>query len=282
MKVSFFPGCSLEGTAREYGESIEAIVGLLGVELEELPDWSCCGASSAHSTNEFLSVALPARNLNLAEKKGQDLITPCAACFSRLKAAEKALTGDSKMEVGIPFQGEINILHILEFLSREDFSDKIEKQTKKPLEDLKVLSYYGCLLTRPPRVTGAKNWEDPQDLDKLISKLGGKNVFWPYKTECCGGSLVLTNLDIARRLIGRLLEMAKETEADCIVTACPLCQANVEIYQDNINETYGTKFNMPVVYYSTLLSVAFGRSAADAALNGQVIPAKQLEEITNK
>ena len=262
MKVSFFPGCSLEGTAREYGESIEAIVGLLGVELEELPDWSCCGASSAHSTNEFLSVALPARNLNLAEKKGQDLITPCAACFSRLKAAEKALTGDSKMEVGIPFQGEINILHILEFLSREDFSDKIEKQTKKPLEDLKVLSYYGCLLTRPPRVTGAKNWEDPQDLDKLISKLGGKNVFWPYKTECCGGSLVLTNLDIARRLIGRLLEMAKETEADCIVTACPLCQANLDTREEEIGKAAGTKYDFPIFYFTELMGLAFGHKDA--------------------
>ncbi len=258
MKVSFFPGCSLEGTAREYGESIEAVCEALNVELEELPDWTCCGASSAHSTNEFLSIALPGRNLSTAEKAGQDLITPCAACFSRLKAAEKAIVGQPKIDVGISLKGETNIEHILEFLSRDGFAEGIEKQIKVPLKGLKVASYYGCLLVRPPQVTDAEHCEDPRSMDKLISKLGGESVFWPYKTECCGGSLVLTKVDIIHRLNGRLLDMAREAEADCIVTACPLCQANLDTRQEEIAVGKGIKYNIPIFYFTELVGLAFG------------------------
>lgn len=258
MKVSFFPGCSLEGTAREYGESIEAVCESLDVELQELPDWTCCGASSAHSTNEFLSIALPARNLSTAEKAGQDLITPCAACFSRLKAAEKAIVGQSKLDVGISLKGETNVEHMLEFLSRDDFAEGIEKQIKVPLKGLKVASYYGCLLVRPPQVTDAEHCEDPRSLDNLVSKLGGESVFWPYKTECCGGSLVLTKVDIIHRLNGRLLDMAREAEADCIVTACPLCQANLDTRQEEIEAEKGIKYDIPIFYFTELMGLAFG------------------------
>ena len=153
MKVSFFPGCSLEGTAREYGESIEGVCETLGIELQELSDWSCCGASSAHSTSEFLSIALPARNLSIAERVNQDLVTPCAACFSRLKAAEKVLSGESSLDVGISFKGNVSILHILEFLCREEFLKDIEKKIRMPLRNLKVVGDYGCLLVRSPRTT---------------------------------------------------------------------------------------------------------------------------------
>jgi heterodisulfide reductase subunit B len=258
MKASFFPGCSLEGTAREYGESIDAVSCFLGITLEELPGWTCCGASSAHCINEFLSVSLPARNLLLAEKLNHDLVTPCAACFSRLKTAEKALTQESKkIDASTPFRGEIKVLHLLEFFSREDLTTVIKEQIKRPLSNLKVLSYYGCLIVRPPQITDAKNWEDPQALDNLISLLGGKTIFWPYKTECCGGSLLLTNLDIVRRLIGRILDMAREAEADCIVTACPLCQANLDTRQEEIGKAKGIKYDLPIFYFTELLGLAF-------------------------
>jgi heterodisulfide reductase subunit B len=258
MKVSFFPGCSLEGTAREYGESIEAVCESLSVELQELPDWTCCGASSAHCTSEYLSLALPARNLLEAEKSDQDLVTPCAACFSRLKAAEKALTGQSKVDVGIPLKGKTSIHHILEFLSRENFLEEIEKKITLPLKNLKAVSYYGCLLVRPPGVTQVENFEDPRTLDTLINLLGGESVFWPYKTECCGGSLVLSKVDIVRKLNGRLLDMAREAEADCIVTACPLCQANLDTRQEEIEAEKGTKYNIPIFYFTELIGLAFG------------------------
>jgi len=259
MKASFFPGCSLEGTAREYGESIDAVSGFLGITLEELPGWTCCGASAAHCTNEFLSVSLPARNLLLAEKLKHDLVTPCAACFSRLKAAEKALTKESKeIDASTPVRGEIKILHLLEFFSRDDLVEVMKAQVKRPLSRLKVVSYYGCLIVRPPQITDAKNWEDPQALDNLISLMGGETIFWPYKTECCGGSLLLTNLDIVRRLIGRILDMAQEAEADCIVTACPLCQANLDTRQEEIGKAKGIKYDLPIFYFTELLGLAFG------------------------
>jgi heterodisulfide reductase subunit B len=258
MKVSFFPGCSLEGTAREYGESIDAVSAFLGIKLEELPDWTCCGASAAHCINEFLSVSLPARNLLLAEKLNQDLVTPCAACFSRLKSAEKALIkGSQQTDAATPFRGKINVLHLLEFFSRDDLVEVIKAQVKKPLSRLKVVSYYGCLIVRPPQVTNAKDWEDPHALDNLISLMGGESIFWPYKTECCGGSLLLTNVDIVRKLIGRILDMARETEADCIVTACPLCQANLDTRQEEIGKAKGVNYNLPIFYFTELLGLSF-------------------------
>ena len=278
MKVSFFPGCSLEGTAREYGESIEGVCESLDIELQELSNWSCCGASSAHSTSEFLSIALPARNLSIAERVGQDLVTPCAACFSRFKAAEKVLTGESKIDVGISFKGEISILHMLEFLCRDQFRKDIEKKIKKPLKNLNVASYYGCLLVRPPRMTDAKNWEDPQDMDVLMSQLGAESVFWPYKTECCGGSLVLTNLDIIHRLTSRLLDMAKEAEADCVVTACPLCQANLDARQEEIGAEKGIKYDMPIFYFTELMGLAFGNKGVGKWFSRHLVDPRPLLE----
>ena len=281
MKVSFFPGCSLEGTAREYGESIEAVGEILGVELEELPDWNCCGASCAHCTNEFLSIALPARNLHLAEKFKQDLVTPCAACFSRLKAAEKALTSESRIDVAIPFKGEINILHLLEYLSRKDFLERMERLIKRPLENLKVVSYYGCLIVRPPKTTDAEHWEDPKSLDILISKLGGESIFWPYKTECCGGSLVLTNVDIIHQLTGRLLAMAREVEADCIVTACPLCQSNLDTRQEEIGAKKGIKYDLPIFYFTELMGLAFGHKRVSKWFRRHIVDPRPLLKSRN-
>jgi heterodisulfide reductase subunit B len=263
MKVSFFPGCSLEGTAREYGESIEAVCNTMDIELQELSGWNCCGASSAHATNEFLSIALPARNLSIAEKAERDLVTPCAACYSRFKTAEKALTGESPVDVEIPFSGEISILHMLEFLCREEFTKAIERHITKPLHNVKAVSYYGCLLVRPPGVTHAEHCEDPRNLDTLMSKLGGESVFWPYKTECCGGSLVLSRVDIIHRLNSRLLDMAQEAGADCIVTACPLCQANLDTRQEEIEAEKGIKYNIPIFYFTELMGLAFGNKEVD-------------------
>jgi heterodisulfide reductase subunit B2 len=282
MKVSFFPGCSLEGTAREYGESLDAVSCFLGIKLEELPGWTCCGASAAHCINEFLSVSLPARNLLLAEKLKHDLVTPCAACFSRLKYAEKALIKESQQtDAADSFGGTIKVYHLLEFFSREDLRKMIKKKVTRPLSNLKVVSYYGCLLVRPPRVTDAKNWEDPHSLDDLISLMGGETVFWPYKTECCGGSLLLTNIAIARRLIGRILDMAREAEADCIVTACPLCQANLDTRQEVIGKAQGLTYNLPVFYFTELLGLAFGLNGAQKWFRRHLVDPRPLLKAKN-
>lgn len=276
MKVSFFPGCSLEGTAREYGESIEAVCSSLNVELRELSEWNCCGASSAHATNEFLSIALPARNLAIAEKATHDLVTPCAACFSRLKGAEKALNSASPPDLGISYQGAIRVFHMLEFFSRPDFTQEIENNIVKPLNTLKIVSYYGCLLVRPPQITDARQWEDPMHLDELVSQLGGESVFWPYKTECCGGSLVLSKVDIVRRLCGRLLDMAQDAGAECIVTACPLCQANLDTRQEEIGSEKGITYNIPIFYFTELMGLAFGNEEVDRWLARHLLDPRPL------
>lgn len=276
MKATLFPGCSLEGTAREYGESLEAVCHPLGVELQELPDWNCCGASCAHCTNEYLSVALPARNLQLAEALQHDLVVPCAACFSRLKAAERALRSEQYRNDTMPFNGTISVLNLLEFFSRAELLGKIESLITKPLTGLRVVSYYGCLLVRPPHTTGAANWEDPQELDMLMSRLGAESIFWPYKTECCGGSLVLTNAEIIHRLTGRLLAMAQEVEADCLVTACPLCQSNVDTRQEEISVTTGVRYDLPVFYFTELVGLAFGLKQAEKWFKRHIVDPRPL------
>lgn len=273
---SLFPGCSLEGTARDYGESVEAVAGELGIELRELADWSCCGATSAHCTDEFLSIALPARNLVLARKEKLDLVVPCAACFSRLKAAEKALQGEQGLEFDLDHGGDIEVLHLLDLFTRPEVLENLEERIQRPLKGLKVACYYGCLIVRPPETTGAEHWEDPRALDDLVRRLGGESVSWPYKTECCGGSLVLTCPDIVYRLTGRLLDMAREAEADCMVTVCPLCQSNLDTRQQEIGAAGGKTYDIPIFYFTELLGLALGMRKAKRWLRRHFISAGPL------
>lgn len=266
MNVSYYPGCSLHGTAREYDESVRAVCGVLGVKLDELHDWNCCGASSAHSVNEALSIALPARNLEIAEKAGQDLVVPCAACYQRLKRAEKRLAGPSrtsgKDELGIHYEGKIKINHLLDFLSHHVSERDIKAKVQKPLAGLKPVAYYGCLAMRPPKVTDAANSEDPQTMDSLLCALGAEVKPWSYKTDCCGGGLSFTRRDVMNEFVKRLFDMAGEAGADCLVTACPLCQANLDNYQAEVSQRAGKVYDLPVFYFTELMGLAFGLPGA--------------------
>jgi len=258
ISVSYYPGCSLDGTAKEYGESTEAVCKTLGIELKGLGDWSCCGSSSAHATNDLLSVALPARNLEIADKAGLDLVVPCAACYQRLKFAEKELLAGKDIE-GITRQyvGNFSIKHVVDFVW-EDIGEKtIVSKIRKPLKDLKTVCYYGCLTTRPPKITDARNSEDPQTMDKVMKNLGAGVKNWSYKTDCCGGNLVLTRPDIARKLIQKLLDMAEEAGADCIVTGCPMCFSNLDSRQKEISKKTGKDHRTPIFYFSELMGLAF-------------------------
>lgn len=256
MKVSYYPGCSLLGTAREYEESIRAVCNVLGIELCELEDWNCCGASSAHSTNEFLSIALPARNLVIAEKAGLDLVVPCAACYQRLKVAERKLPQEP--ELNMSYRGKIKVKHLLDFLCEEENLKQVKENIKKPLSGLKVVCYYGCLMVRPPRITGAVNFEDPQNMDELLKLLGAESLPWSYKTDCCGGSLALTRPDIVKRLVDKLLGMAREAGADCLATGCPMCQANLDTRQAQVSKEFGKDHHLPIFYFTELIGLALG------------------------
>jgi len=276
VKVSYYPGCSLHGTAREYEESTRAVCKMLGIELQELSDWNCCGASSAHSTNEALAIALSARNLAMAEKTGLDLVVPCAACFQRFKVAEKHVKEGAVPVIDTPYQGKVPIKHFLDFLCEEEVLTLIKQKVNTPFKGLKTVCYYGCLTVRPPRVTDALNCEDPQAMDKLMTLLGADNRPWSYKTDCCGGSLMLSSTDIVVRLSGKLLQMAEEAGADCIVTACPLCQANLDTRQAEVSKILGKNTHIPIFYFTELLGLALGSGEAGQWVKRHIVEPRNL------
>jgi len=272
MNVSYYPGCSLHGTAREYGDSVEAVAQLLGIELQELDDWTCCGASSAHVTNDGLAVALPARNLLIADRVGTDLVVPCAACFQRLKVADKELLAGKEI-VGVPdkYKGDFSIRYIVDFFWEDVGEKTLREKVKKPLLGLTPVCYYGCLTVRPPKVTDAMNPENPRAIDRIIKSLGADVKDWSYKTDCCGGSLMFTRPDIAKKLTAKLLDMAVEAGANCIVAGCPICQSNLDSRQKEISVDSGRQYEIPVFYFTELMELAFGDPSVKKSLSRHTV-----------
>ncbi|MFC1967800.1 CoB--CoM heterodisulfide reductase iron-sulfur subunit B family protein [Chloroflexota bacterium] len=279
MNVSHYPGCSLDGTAREYSESVEAVAQLLGIEFQELGDWTCCGASSAHVTNDKLAVALPARNLLIADRMGMDLVVPCAACFQRLKVAEKELlAGKGIVGISDKYAGDFRIKYIVDFFWENAGERTLREKVKKPLLGLTPVCYYGCLTVRPPRVTDSRNHENPRAMDNIVKSLGADVKDWSYKTDCCGNSLMFINPDIAKKLTAKLLDMAKEAGANCIVAGCPLCQVNLDSKQNEISIDSGKKYEMPVFYFTELMGLAFGDPSIKKWLGRHMVDPRPLLE----
>jgi heterodisulfide reductase subunit B2 len=264
MDFSYYPGCSLHSTACEYNDSVLAVFRAMQVGLHELEDWNCCGASSAHIVSRSLSLALPARNLALAQAAGRDIVMPCAACFNRHKASDHEMRSNParrtmlEKSVGFSYSGQIHVRPLLDIVVGEVGLEKVTNFVKKPLEGLKVVGYYGCLLVRPPEVTGYENPDDPKDMNRLLNCLGAQARPWSYATECCGGGLSLTKSKVAGRLVSRLAERAREAGAEAIVTSCPLCQVNLEMRQNS------TDPKMPVFYFTELMGLAFGLEKASS------------------
>lgn len=262
MKYAYFPGCSLHSTAKEYDCSTKAVCKQIGVELEEIPEWNCCGASSAHSMSHMLSLALPARNLGLAEKMGLDVVVPCAACYNRMRSTEQELRSDGKHRAQInkmltaPFNGGVTVKTLPEVIGTPELAEVIAEKVKKPLSSLKAACYYGCLLVRPPKVMGFDDAEAPRSLDNIVSAIGIETVEWPYKTECCGASFALTKPSIVVKLTHDILSYAKKAGANCIVCACPLCQANLDTRQKDVEAKYGEKMDIPIFYFTELMALA--------------------------
>lgn len=260
MKVTYYPGCSLEGTARDYADSIEAICGFLGIHLEEVPDWNCCGATAAHSVDHKASVELAARNLNQASTlPNEDLLVPCPLCFNRLRAASWALEHEEggrysfRLQPGIPM-----IWDLANFFGTESMLKELSLKVKKPLNGLKVVCYYGCMASRPPRVTGSRDHENPQSMDRIVKALGATSLHWPYKTDCCGASLMLSRPDMGYRMVGKLYDMAQRMGAEAIVVSCQMCQSNLDMYQERIEAEWGRKFAPPIFYFTELMGLALG------------------------
>ena len=262
MEVSYYPGCSLHGMAAEYDESIRAVCETLGVALGELPDWNCCGASSAHFVDDDLAVRLPARNMVIAERAGRELLVPCSACFQRLKHADRELREDAARWGAGTYEGKAAVYHVNEFFDRPELLDAVKRNVKRPLTGLAGVAYYGCLSQRPPKVTGAESPENPTSMDHLLEAVGMEVRPWSYKTDCCGASLTLTRTDVIHKLSGDLFEAAREAGAECMVTACPMCQSNLDTRQAEIEADRGTRYNLPVFYLTELMALAFGSRQA--------------------
>ena len=295
-EYSFYPGCSSQKAASSsnYQQSVDAMCEVLDIKLNEIPDWNCCSASIGYAGGgELPRLALSARNMALSEQAhpDQDIVATCAACWLATRETKERLTHDEALmketnealsAAGLSVKADQNVRHMVEVLIEDLGYDELGKHVKKPLDGIKIAGYVGCQTNRPFGIDG-ESFENPKYLDKLVETMGADPVEnYDKKVSCCGGALAFSEPEKSQALIKDIIESAYDGGADMIVTPCPVCQMNVEVYQDQINAKYKTKFKMPVVYYSTLMSVAYGKDYKQAGLGGQIIPARQLEEIAKK
>ena len=280
MKVSYYPGCSLEGSARDYQESIEGVCKRLGIQLVELEDWNCCGATAAHSLNHRASIELPGRNLVLAEDSGKDLVAPCPMCFNRLKTAEKSLLKAPKGLYRYTIEGNIKIWDLADFMACQEVLEQIESKVTSPLEGIRAVCYYGCMTSRPPKITDAENCVNPMSMDRILERLGAKTIDWAYKTDCCGASHVVDRPDMVFKMVGKLYRHALEVGANCIVVSCQMCQANLDIYQEKIGAELGMKVDLPIIYFTELIGLAMKEQQVQTWLSRHFVsPLKFLDEL---
>jgi heterodisulfide reductase subunit B len=251
MKLSFYPGCSLEGMAVDYARSIDAVFQALDIDLIEIDDWSCCGATAAHSLSEAMSVILPARNLYAAEQMGLDIVSCCANCFNRLRFSQQMIQ-KRVLDIPWPVTGDLRVHDMTRFLAEPDMIKQIEKRVLKPLNGLKLVCYYGCQMVRPPRITGYTDYENPQTLDRISAATGAHVIDWSYKATCCGASIGIARKEIGDSLTNRLLDKARRAGAEAIVVSCPLCQSNLDIIQKDRLE-----MPIPIFYFTELLRLSF-------------------------
>lgn len=255
MRLSFYPGCSLEGMANDYALSINAVFKDLGIELVEIKDWSCCGSTAAHSLNQAMSVVLPARNLAAAEKMGLDLVSPCAMCFNRLRFSQNMIK-KKVFDIPWPVTGNIRVHDMTRFLAEPAMIKLIQERMLKPLSRLRVVCYYGCQMVRPPKITGYTDYENPQTIDRIVAATGAEVIDWSYKATCCGASIGMARREIGESLTIRILQKARQAGAEAILVSCPLCQYNLDIIQKDRSERC-----TPVFYFSELLRLSFEEHA---------------------
>jgi heterodisulfide reductase subunit B len=268
--------------------SIRAVCKALGIGLVELEDWNCCGATAAYAVDRLLSVALPARNLAIAERENMDILAPCAACFHFLARANEMLKEKPDLKekinrvlgtVGLEYGGKIEVRHPLDVIANDLGLEKVREKVVRPLVGLKAAPYYGCLFLRPPTICKFDNPENPQTLDRLATALGADCVPWrEYRTRCCGGALQMIKEDAMLELSKRILLKAQEYGAECILTACPFCHLNLDMKQADINSAYGLKIRIPVLYFTQFLGLALGINPKELGLDKIIVPATKIVE----
>jgi heterodisulfide reductase subunit B len=272
MNIGYYPGCALHGSSNDYEQSLRACLGVLDVQLGEIKDWICCGATAAHSLNHKLSLALPARNLAVAERDGfKELFAPCPLCSMQLLKVKKAV-GDERVRkelseiVEAEVRGESEVLNLIQLFEKVG-AERLKSAVKAPLGSITGACYYGCLLTRPPDVVHFDDFEQPSSMEAIVAALGAKTVEWNYKTECCGAGMTMSNEDVVLELANKILSNAAEHGANCLVVACPMCHVNLDMKQAAVERRFGKKLGMVVYYLSDLVGLALGLSAEQLGIN---------------
>ena len=285
----YFPGCSLEKIALSYHLSALESTKKLGITLKELEDWNCCGATAYFHVDELLAYTLVARNLAMAEKMGSEVVAPCSACYKNMYFTKVHLSedpdltehiNDALQEDNLSYTGSVTVKHLIEVFANDVGAEELKNQVVYPLSDLRVASYYGCQILRPKK--DHEDVEQPHFFEDLMAAIGATPVDFPLKLTCCGGSLLISSRPAAYGMIRNLLYDAQRAQADVIVTACPLCQVNLECYQQQVNQEFGTQFHIPVVYFTHLIGLSLGISPKKLGFGKEFLsPKKAIDAIKN-
>ena len=284
MTYGYYPGCTQESGSKEYDISVRVVFEKLGIELQDLVDWNCCGAVHTSVTDPLLAMTLPGRNLALAEKQGlKEIIAPCTGCYKNLRSASKAIQADRALRQEVndalpdhTLEGDVDVKHPL-YVLLNDY-DLGSMEVVKPLTGLRVACYYGCVLTRPEDKFDSS--ERPEGMDRLMEALGAEAVPFSAKMKCCGGAILLSHTDVAVDLTGKVLLAAKEAGADCVVLACPMCHVALDLYQSWSEKAVGKQLDLPVLYFTQLMALALGVERQDLALKRHIVsPTPLLERL---
>jgi len=284
MTLAYYPGCSLRHSSEELDHSTRKVLEALGVEYKEVPDWTCCGSTPAHMMDHLLAQALAARNLRQAAEVGDELLAPCPSCYQREKNAELEIHESDAFRAEVngvldkPYTGRVKVYSLPEYLIKFVGEEKVASAVKADLSQLRVVPYYGCLLARPPDLVGDADQEQPMMMDLLLQAAGADVKWWNYKTECCGASVGLPKEEIQRKLSGKVIEQALAAGADAIVVCCPLCHVNLDLKQGQINKALGTDYQVPILYLTQVLGLAFGLTADDVMLKKNIVDPRPLVE----
>ena len=277
MRVGYYPGCSLKGSAVDFDTSVRALAEALDDELTELDDWSCCGATAAHALSRDLGLALPARNLALAAHQGlEQILAPCAACFNRLRVAANTLAEDAEARahiedvVEMPLGETPEVWNLVQYLQARG-PEALAERAAQPLGGLRLACYYGCLLLRPAKLISFDDPEQPSSMEAVVEALGAEPVDWPLRNECCGAGFTVSKPDAVIKLAGAVLENAVACGAQAVVTACPMCHANLDMRQRAIERALGKRFNLPIYYLSEVVAWALGVPREALALEKHLV-----------
>ncbi|MBI5951436.1 MAG: CoB--CoM heterodisulfide reductase iron-sulfur subunit B family protein [Chloroflexi bacterium] len=264
-EFAYFPGCSLEKMASSYHMSAIETTRKLDINLKELDDWNCCGATTYFYIDELLAYTMCARNLAIAEKTGLDIVAPCSACYKNMYFTAAHLKKDADLaehinfaleEDNLEFKGTVGVKHLIEVFANDVGPEELKSKVTKPLEGVRVAPYYGCQIVRPQKEK--EDVEQPQFFEEILSAIGATPVNFPLKMRCCGGSLIISSRTAALSMVRNLLQSAVDNQATVIATACPMCQVNLEVYQQQVNQEFGTNFSVPVLYFTQLVGLALG------------------------